>query len=89
MVWRDSTSLKSLGLLQGKFETSEPEYSNIRSQVGPSGVPGNLRIPGRRMTKLEEKEATSLTESEPDFHMMKREQSASDCSSLSGSDSRR
>ena len=41
------------------------------------------------MTKLEEKEATSSTESESDYHMMKREQSASDRSSLSGSDSKR
>ena len=72
-----------------KFETSEPEYSDIRSQVGSSGVPGNLRIPGRRMTKLEEKEATSSTKLESDFHIMKREQSASDCSSSSGSDSKR
>ena len=72
-----------------KFETSKPECSDIRSRVGPSGVPGNLRIPGRRMTKLEEKEATSSTESESDYHMMKREQSASDHSSSSGSDSRR
>ena len=41
------------------------------------------------MTKLEEKEATSLTELESDYHMMKKEQSASNCSSSSGSDSRR
>ena len=41
------------------------------------------------MTKLEEKEATSSTESESDFHVMKREQSASDRSSSSGSDSRK
>ena len=39
--------------------------------------------------KLEEKEATSSTESESNYHMMKREQSVSDHSSLSGSDSRR
>ena len=39
--------------------------------------------------KLEEKEAISSTELESDYHMMKREQSASDCSSSSGSDSRR
>ena len=72
-----------------KFETSEPEYSDIRSRVGPSGVSGNLRIPGRRMTKLEEKEATSSTESESDYHVMKKEQSASDRSSSSGSDLKR
>ena len=41
------------------------------------------------MTKLEEKKATSSTESGSDYHVMKREQSASDCSSSSGSDSRR
>ena len=81
--------LKQTLARETKFETSEPEYSDIRSRVGPSGVPGNLRIPGRRMTKLEEKEATSSTESESDNHVMKREQSASDCSSSSGSDSRR
>ena len=72
-----------------KFKTLEPEYSDIRSQVGPSGVSGNLRIPGRRMTKLEEKEATSSTELELDYHVMKRKQSVSDHSSLSGSDSKR
>ena len=72
-----------------KFKTLELEYSDIRSQVGPSGVPRNLRIPGRRMTKLEEKKATSSTELGSDYHVMKRKQSASNCSSLSGSDSRR
>ena len=41
------------------------------------------------MTKLEEKEATSSTELESDYHMMKREQFVSDCSSSSGSNSRR
>ena len=35
------------------------------------------------MTKLEEKEATSSTESGSDYHVMKREQFASDCSSSS------
>ena len=48
-----------------------------------------MRIPKRRITKLEEKEVTSSTELESNYHMMKREQSASDCSSLSGSDSKR
>ena len=41
------------------------------------------------MTKLEEKEATSLTELESDFHVMKREQSVSNRSSSSGSNLRR
>ena len=41
------------------------------------------------MTKLEEKEATSSTESESDYHVMKKEQSVSDRSSSSGSDSRK
>ena len=39
--------------------------------------------------KLEEKEATSSTESESDYHMMKRELFVSDHSSLSGSDSKK
>ena len=81
--------LKQTLACETKFKTSEPEYSDIRSQVGLSGVLGNLKIPGRRMTKLEEKEATSSTESESNYYVMKREQSVSDCSSLSGSDSRR
>ena len=41
------------------------------------------------MIKLEEKEATSSTKSESDYHIMKRKQSVLDHSSSSGSDSRR
>ena len=81
--------LKQMLACETKFETSKPEYSDIRSRVGLSGVPGNLRIPGRRITKLEEKEATSSTESESDYHVMKRKQSTSNHFSSSGSDSRR
>ena len=38
------------------------------------------------MTKLEEKEATSSTELDNDYYIMKRELSMLDCSSLNGND---
>ena len=81
--------LKQMLACEIKFKTLEPEYSDIRSWVGLSDVSGNLRIPGRRITKLEEKEATSSTELKSNYHIMKREQFVLNCSFSSGSDSKK